>query len=183
MRRVLRDNLLERSKLREYVEGVFLPRLASDGASKSHLERHEAALEYVERFVRQPLAPEDLDDQLILNFEAWLWRQGLSDDRRRDLVESLRRIRNAYTPQNDRHRTKRSCRPTLPEPAAGTARHYYETVYAPIHLVGRTARYIDESRAAFWRLHEHYGWTRSIAAGVCRSPDGGSHRVADRPGA
>jgi hypothetical protein len=165
MRRVLRDNVLERSKLREYVEAVFLSRLEWDGASKSHLERHAAALDYLERFVRQPLDPENLDEQLILNFDAWLWRQGLSDGRRRDLVESVRRFRAAYTPDKSRHRTNHRHRRVLPEPVPGSVRHYYETVYALIHLVGRTARYIDENRAALWRLYEHYG--RDVLLAEC----------------
>jgi integrase len=151
------DERLERSKLRAYAEDVFLPRMADDGASKSHLERHLAAVEYLERFVKSPLEPGQIDQELVINFEAWVWRQGISDGRRRDLVESLRRIAAAYTPEKKRFRTSRCRRRVLPEPAEGTLRHYYESVYVPIVLVGRTDRYIDENRAALWRLYGHYG--------------------------
>jgi integrase len=154
----IRDDLrCERSKLREFVERVIVPALERNGASKSHIERHNAAVEYVERFVKEPLDPGDIDAQLVLNFDAWLWRKGISDSRRRDLVESLRRIAAAYTPDRKRCRTNRSTRRVLPEPIAGSLRHYYETVYVVIHLLGRTARYVDENRATLWRLYEHYG--------------------------
>jgi integrase len=150
-----REQRYEQSKLRAYLDQVFLPNLRRDKASKSHIERHAAAVEYIERFVKRPLSPDEIDDQLVLNFDAWLWRQAISDGRRRDLVESIKRIVAAYMPAPERF-TKRCQRRPLPEPAEGTLRHFYETVYIPLRLVGRTARYADENRAVFLRLYQHY---------------------------
>ncbi len=147
---------LERSKLREFFDGVIQPRLEWEGASKSHIERHAAAVEYVERFSKSPLSPDEIDEQLILNFDAWLWRQGISDGRRRDVVESLRRIVAVYTPDRDKVRTNRRQRRRLPDPATGSVRRFFEETYITHRLAGRSARYVDDCRMVLYRLHEHF---------------------------
>jgi integrase len=146
----------ERSQLRIFFEEVIRRQLERGGASSSTMERHAAAVEHVERFVKQPLAPDDVDEELIAKFDSYLWRQGTSDGRRRDLTESLRRICRAYDPGRATFAKKCERRP-LPDPPAGSVRHFYETVDVPQRLVGRTVRYIDDNRIAFWRLYEHYG--------------------------
>lgn len=151
------EGRLERSKLRAFGEDVVIRQFKRDGASSSHIERHQATINYAERFAKDPIGPEDVDPQFLLSYDAWLWRKGISESRRRDLVESLKRIAVAWSPHQTKLRTKRCARRILPDPPPGSVRHQYETVYAPIVLVGRSARYIDENRAAFWRLYEHYG--------------------------
>jgi hypothetical protein len=70
-----RAEQLERNELRRFVEEVLLPCLRLDGPSSSHREIYAAAVEHVERCVKQSLSPGDIDES-ILNFDSYLWRQG-----------------------------------------------------------------------------------------------------------
>ena len=146
----------ERSELRRFFDEVFRPNLVRDEASSTHLEIHSAAVEHLERFVKRPLAPADIDDELLLNFESYLWRQNLSDNRRRNLVESLRRIARAYTPAPTLTVNRRERR-NLPTAPVGSLRNFHESVYIPQRLAGRSDDHIDQSGCVFYRLYEHFG--------------------------
>jgi integrase len=150
------DQRLELSQLRRFWEEVYLPKLLRDGASSPHIERHRAAVNYAERFAKRPLSPGEIDEAFCLNFDSWLWRNRVSDRRRRDVVESLRRIVAAYQPDNAAIVSRRKRRP-LPAPSADTYRGLWEQVYRPQRLAAASLRTHDDGDTVFYQLNAHFG--------------------------
>ena len=70
---------LERSELRRFWEEVLRRQLGGDGRKSSVLEIHAAAIEHLEGFCKRPLLPGEVDEELLLNFDSYLWRQGISE--------------------------------------------------------------------------------------------------------
>lgn len=139
--------------LRCFYEQVVHPSFVRMGKSSSHLERHSAAVSHFEQFYGGDIPPGDIDEDLLIRFDAYLWKEIQSDQRHRNLSESIRRIVGKFDPEQW---IDRRVRRPLPDPLAGTLRHFFEKIYVPHRLIGRAESTIQEYRSAFYKLQEHY---------------------------
>lgn len=127
--------------------------------SQNRLNTIARAIDYFDRFLGRHATADDVANQSTLArfHEFRVVHRGRSEsafhDLRCALITVARELEPARFPKPIRGRKK----PPLPEPEPGTARHFYETVYRPQCLLGKSASHKRDMLRTLRALFDFHG--------------------------
>lgn len=124
------------------------------GVKRKLRQEVDPAVKHLDMMARGFVMLEDVTDELLQQFTAWLAERGRSAQRIGRYVACIKQIVRSWDPA--RFPKPKPQRSKLPAPEPGTLRHFFETVHLPQRMLDVCPTHVAHARRSLVRLHDHY---------------------------